>query len=75
MDDKILALKDLVLEKQEAFGFQKPDRMRWGTHMTVGVFALPEGDMDYKTLVEKSIEAVERYSDLKKCIEKEFNII
>lgn len=63
-DESILILKDLIIKKQEDYGFTKPSRLRKGTYMTVGEYKDVEKSTTYEDLKRNILESVDQYRSL-----------
>lgn len=63
-DESILILKDLIIKKQEDYGFTKPNRLRKGTYMTVGEYKDVEKSTTYEDLKRNILESVDQYRSL-----------
>ena len=56
-DERLYKLRDLIIDIQSAYGFERPQRLGFGQTMTVGVYKCSLGDYDvFKTTVLESIE-------------------
>ena len=71
-DDRIWKLRDILIEKQSDYGFEKPARFRSGQHMTIGIYNAQFND--YKEFVKVILASVEQLKGLFRVSNSEMNV-
>ncbi|MCR4649655.1 MAG: PD-(D/E)XK nuclease family protein, partial [Lachnospiraceae bacterium] len=72
-DERLSKLRDLILEVQKEHNFIRPNRIRWGVHMTVGEYNIDEKViLNYEKLKQTFLEAMDKYKEMMIDIDNKF---
>ncbi len=69
-NDRVLSIRDKVINIQEKYSFKRPTKLRWGATMTIGEFEI-ENNPSYEEFKDIIIKALEKYNMLLNAIRTE----
>ena len=69
-NDRVLSIRDKVINIQEKYSFKRPTKLRWGATMTIGEFEIVNNP-SYEEFKDIIIKALEKYNMLLNAIRTE----
>ncbi len=67
-DSQLRKLRDIIVDKYGVYNFERPSRLSFGQHMTVGVYSANLSDCNFEELKEKVLESLDNYKKLSKAV-------
>ena len=71
-DDRLLKLRGLIVGIQNEYNFIKPNRLRYGAHMTVGEYKFSNDDLNYEEFKKIIYGSIDSYKELLRVINNRF---